>query len=580
MEELFSTSWKTSGREYDVVHEETVFPLPDGVKLAADIFKPKAKVQDEKFPVILSVHPYNQLGQFMPIFPKSHSSAVLKRSDEEKGRGSLEAGDPRFYARRGYVHVIASLRGTGKSEGFYQGWINEREVQDSCDLIEYISRQPWCDGKLGMFGVSYFAMIQWLIASKNPSHLKCIFAPWALTDQYRDLWYRGGILNYNYIINWWKKEVPNIRYKALVEEQLGREKIAELAGKLLSDEELSAIPEIADALRHPDGNGFAMDILLNQFDGAFWDRKRPRYDQIKVPCYMGADWANFGLHLPGAFRSWQALNTPKKMIIGPPAYLDRPLYQLQYESLRWFDYWLKGMDTKIMEEPPIRLFMPGRNEWRPSVDWPIPETQWTPFYLHERGLLWEHEFWPNEGSDSFFDSPWERGHIEYETPQFVENTEIIGPIVLNLHASSTDSEVLWIVSLFKVDSDGQRRLLTKGWLRGSQRRVDPQRSKAWEPFHPHTKREPLEPNAIHEFNIPIRPTACILTTGTRLALQIKSADDAPNHPLEALATGSVRRQTPARITVYHDEAHPSHILLPVISGNIVGTFVSGGKPYI
>lgn len=165
------------------------------------------------------------------------------------------------------------------------------------------------------------------------------------------------------------------------------------------------------------------------------------------------------------------------MIIGPPAYLDRPLYQLQYESLRWFDYWLKGIETGIMDEPPIRLFIMGTNEWKETNEWPLPETKWTPFYLHENGLLFEREHWPNEGFTSFEDSPWGRGSLEFLSPKLVENTEIIGPIALKLYASTTDDEVLWFISLREVDSQGNERILTRGWLRGKHREIDPKRSK-------------------------------------------------------------------------------------------------------
>ena len=106
-----------------------------------------------------------------------------------------------------------------------------------------------------------------------------------------------------------------------------------------------------------------------------------KFDRIQVPAYIGGCWGHFGLHLPGAFRSWENLKVTKKMIIGPPAYLDRPVSQLQYESLRWFDYWLKGIDTGIMQEPPILIYVIGTHEWKKAQEWPLPETRWTPFYL-------------------------------------------------------------------------------------------------------------------------------------------------------------------------------------------------------
>jgi predicted acyl esterase len=232
-----------------------------------------------------------------------------------------------------------------------------------------------------------------------------------------------------------------------------------------------------------------------------------------------------------------------------------------------------------MDEPPVRLFVMGTNQWKEANDWPLPETRWTTFFLHEDGLLSEHEHWPNEGQDSFEDSPWNRGFLEYYSPTLVEDTEVIGPIVLNLYASTTDDEILFLVSLREVDQQGKEKILTRGWLRGTHREVDPERSQPWAPFHPHRKSERLVPNKIYEFNIPLVPTANLFKAGTKIKLKITSADETPKHTFEQIAGGNIRRQSSSRITVYHNAEYFSHLLLPITRGNILGTFLSGGKPY-
>lgn len=266
------------------------------------------------------------------------------------------------------------------------------------------------------------------------------------------------------------------------------------------------------------------------------------------------------------------------MVIGPPIYLDRPVYQYQYESLRWFDYWLKGIDNGIMEEPPIRLFILGTGEWKSASEWPLPETRWTPFYLHANGLLSEHEFWPNDGCSSYEDNLFnQRGGLKFLSPPLVENTEVVGPITLNLFASATDNDVLWFISLLDVDPEGRETLLTRGWLRGSQRAIDSTKSRPWEPFHPHTGREHLTPNEIHEFNIKINSIGNLFKVGHRIGLRIRCVDDeTPKTSLDATAQGHLWRQTPAWITLYHDADHPSCLLLPITKGNVIGTFISGG----
>jgi predicted acyl esterase len=528
----------------------------------------------------LGIHPYPQHPQTAPIKPNSFSSVTFPHPGEEKGRGWIEAGDPNFLVRRGYVQVVASVRGSGKSGGKYD-FMGKQELQDTYEVIEWIAKQPWCDGKVGMFGVSYFAWIQIFAAALNPPSLKCIFAPHGLTDFYRDWIYRGGIFGYNFI-RALAKDYSNPRFESITRKMFGEEELKKRIAKALQDEDLMAIPGMAEVLRNIDEgiNPIMADVMLNPFDGPFWDERKAKYDTTKVPAYLGGCWATYGLHLPGAFRSWENLKVPKKMVIGPPMYLDRPFYQFQFEALRWFDHWLKGIDTGIMKEPPIKLFLMGTNKWKEAEDWPLPETKWTPFYLHEDNLLAEHEHWSNEGCDSYEDSLWKRGYLEYSSPALVEETEVIGPIVLNLYASTTDDEVLWFASLREVDREGNEKVLTRGWLRGTHREIDPKRSKPWAPFHPHTKSEPLTPGKIYEFNIPIISTGNLFKAGSKIKLKISSSDDAPTHTFEQIAGGNLRRQSSSRITVYHDGDHPSHLLLPITSGNVIGTFLSGGRPYV
>jgi len=151
------------------------------------------------------------------------------------------------------------------------------------------------------------------------------------------------------------------------------------------------------------------------------------------------------------------------MVIGPGIYLDRPVYQYQDESLRWFDYWLKGIDTGVMDESPVRCFIPPTGEWKSLSDWPPPEARWTRFYLHKDGILSEHELWPAEGSDSSDESGFEHGALTYATPLLVENTEVLGPAVLTLYVSTTDTDALLFATLLLIDRNGQEHELTRGW---------------------------------------------------------------------------------------------------------------------
>jgi hypothetical protein len=564
---MLTQTWQTSERKFRV-REERDFSIPvsDGVKLNSYLYRPDA---EGRFPVILGVCAYSLEDQIAPVMPVGTGGI----------RGHMEAGDPNFYVSRGYVHVILNVRGTGKSEGFYD-FLGRRETQDTYDAVEWLAKQPWCNGNVGMFGPSYFAMSQKRVAALNPPSLRCIFAMYGFTDAYRDLDYHGGILHHNFRPRWIPK-LANLRSNNRVKEKLGDAEYRRRVESALQDPEVAAVPALVEALREPDKgrNAWIVEPLLFPLDGAFWQEWHSITEgELKIPAYLGSCWGVYGMHLPGDTRSWETWRGPKKFTIGPPIYLDRPVYQYHYESLRWFDHWLKGNDTGIMDEPRVNVFLDGADgEWVAASDWPLPQTRWTPFYLHENGLLSEREFWPSESHTVYVDSPYERGSAFFQTPPLVETTEICGPMALTLYAASTDSEVLWFVQVLEIAPQGKERLLTRGWLRGSQRRLDSARSKPWQPYHFHDRREPLTPNQIYQFDIEIRPYGIRLRPGYCLAIRIAGHDgDPPTHHLHGIGSGHVARQSSSRVSIYHDTEHPSHLLLPIIRGNRIGTFISGG----
>jgi predicted acyl esterase len=564
---MFTKTWSTSRREYGLTLERDVkITMSDSITIDADVFRPDAP---GKFPAILGVHPYNKELQTAPVMPTGINRV----------NACYEAGDPNFYVRRGYVQVVANVRGSGRSQGTYAHY-GPREVQDTAEIIEWIAAQPWCDGNVGMFGVSYFSIVQQQVAALKPPHLRAIFAPFGYTDFYRDKFYHGGILSHSFMQTW-ATHIDNIRVESWYRAHYGEERFNAAIKEVLEDEDIRAVPYLVESLNYPErsGNALITDVLLNPLDGEYYRERNVDYGaHINVPAYHGACWGIYGLHLPGAFRSWDCWEGPKKMIIGPPIYLDRPVYQYQYESLRWFDYWLKGIDTKIMEEPPIRVFVTGTGRWKHTTEWPLPETRWIPFYLHSGGLLSEHEFWPNEGYTTFEDSHFNRNSVTFLSPPLVESTEIIGPIVLNLYGSTTATEVFWFASLLHIDAKGNETLLTRGWLRGSQRQTDPDRSKPWQPFHLHAARDPLVPGEIYAFNIEMRPYGILLAPGERIGVRVKCVDDEkPADALHSIAAGHLWKQGTSRVTVYHNAEYPSHLLLPVTEGNVIETYMSGGN---
>jgi predicted acyl esterase len=575
---MFGPGWKTSPRRYAVAVDEHVkIPLRDGVKLDAIVFRPQ---DSGRFPAILGFHCYHPAAQVGPIKPTAISTAEWRHRGQERTNASLEAGDPRFFAERGYVHVICNARGTGDSEGLWHAF-GPTEVEDCAEVIAWMAAQPWCDGNVGMFGVSYFARIQYLVAQLQPPALKALFCPWAGTDYYRDTIYRGGILSWKWPVGWSATSLTYARCRPYnhTREGWGEEEWRRRIAERLADEDIRAVPELVRILRAPEEgvHPFVVDLLLHPTWDAFWEVRAVDYQRIAIPAYVGGDWGIYGHHLPGAFRSWERLKTPKKLLVGPPYYLDRPLYQMHFEALRWFDYWLKGMETKILQEEPIELFLMGAGSWIQAQEWPLPQTRFTPFFLHEGGLLSEREHWAYEGSDSFEDSPWMRGELFYATPPMVEETDVVGPILLKLYAATTDTDIHWNITLYAIDPGGQRRVLTKGWLKGSHRELDVAQSKPWEPIYTHRRAEPLTPGAIYEYAIKVIPTAFRFAPGWRIGLRISGADAEPENPQELMGVGSLSRAGVSRVTVFHNPEYPSYLLLPIVAGNRVNTYFSGGQ---
>jgi hypothetical protein len=492
-------------------------------------------------------------------------------------RANQESGDPSYFVRRGYVHAVVNLRGSGESEGFFQ-FTGPVDVQDAAEVIAWLAEQPWSTGKVGTFGVSYFAKMAKAVAAIGPPALKTIFAPYSANDWYRGIWYHGGILSARFLWHW-RHSPYKLKFQSLVRESQGEQAWREGLDRIRDDEELWLTPGVQEALGNTDypPNQLYLDLLMNPLDGPFWQERNVDEEPGNIPAFLGACWGNYGVHLEGIWRAHDAWRGQKKLVIGPPVYLDRPLYQLQSEALRWFDQFLKDNDCGVLEDPPIRAFMMGTGAYETPSEWPPEDARWTTFYLHDGGILSEHELWPGETADTIDESPFEQGEVTYMTPPIVEPTDILGPSVLTLYLESTGPEALVFVTLLHIDSAGNETRLTRGWLRASQRAVK-EDSPIWAPYQLHTKREPLEPGNIYELKIPIVPTGRHFGVGERLAVRIKGSDnEAPSTSLEGLAHQHLRLPRAHRLIVHHSTDYPSHLDVPIIRGNLMGTFFSGGN---
>lgn len=512
--------------------ENVYVNMRDGVKLAVDIYRPEA---DGSYPAILSISPYiKELQQQPPIL--SHS---------------IEAGATAFFVPEGYIHIIASVRGTGFSQGQFN-LLDTKEQQDGYDLVEWVAKQSWCDGNVGMLGDSYFAWSQYYTATQQPPHLKCI-APWdGGTDVYRDLCYQGGIFFSSFMSMWGVDTIRQCIWPGPVQ------------GKF------------------PPANFFA-DLAGYVEDGPYyWERSSSvKLSKIKVPV-LNMVVGHSNLHSRGQLYGYSKIKSPQKLLVMPPTPHSHILFlqsqPVNEHILRWFDYWLKGIDTGIMDEPPVAIFDAATQEWRYENEYPLARTEWTEFYLRSNpvgtameppyGLI-SLEPTGDEEPDKYMTPDClelvasGKPVLGYATPPLDTDVRVCGPLSAVLYGSSTTRDTMWFVRVGDIAPDNTMSLLTRGNLKASYREIDETKSRPGQPYHPF--RNPVLPEVgkVYEYQIEITPIFHTFKAGHKIWMQIASDDFDYQMRLHTIPTSEML-PVPAENAIYHDSAHPSHLLLPVI----------------
>ncbi|MFL5652685.1 MAG: CocE/NonD family hydrolase [Ktedonobacteraceae bacterium] len=527
----FAGDWtpkKTSQPVYALRFEPDVpIPLPDGTILRGDLYRPDA---GGTFPLLLAWSGYTKelqnTGLPLPI---------------------NEIGQVSYIVSRGYCHLTVNARGTGKSEGKHAVHFCPGEQKDVADTIEWTATQPWCNGQVGMVGMSYFAAIQYLAAAQQPPHLKAIFPYLGFTDLYRHFAYHGGAFHsgffapyYTFVGSTQKISVPP-RVRHLASYLLNRNWIQQrITGFFFKNEE--KMPQ----QMHPEESwmrDFARLAFDEPHDGSFyWEKSAwPLLDRIQVPVCIGTNWANPGIHMQGAFQAWHGIHAPKKLFIGPPD-PRWPWACYQDELLAWYDYYLKGIDTGVNEQPAVRYWLQGANCWRSASDWPIPGAITQRLYLagrSEKNLdahILQVDVPAEPTALSFVAIPrgmlypkelekYEAQVLIYLTEPWKEETEMVGPVQLHLTLSSSALDTHVIARLSDVSPQGKVRLLSFGWLQASHRRVDQERSRPDEIIHEHSMPEALTPHVPVSLVFSLTPTANLFKRGHRLRLEIASRPD-------------------------------------------------------
>lgn len=549
-------------------------PMRDGVNLSSDFYFPDG---EGEFPTILIRTPYN------------NSTARYDRYGK-------------FYASRGYVVIIQDCRGRYDSEGEWHPFIGEEH--DGYDTIEWIAKQPWSNGKVGMTGVSYVGFVQWMAASEKPPHLTCIFTYGSPSSIYGDTWFSYGTLylmdaitwaffmdgrtNQNMAVNDWlnlKDHLPLIT----LDEFLGRK-----------------IDLWKNWLSHPN------------YD-EYWAKQgmKGKFHKIDISSVTVTGWYDDGQH--GALENYYGIMkegtdyTKKnaKLIIGywrhggpyPHTnnyytklgafdFRDDALFDLESYELRWFDYWLKGFQNNIMNEPKVKLFILGKNQWRDEKEWPLPDTKYTKFYFHSNGnanTLYgdgylnmtppeqeppdKYTYDPADPVPSIKGGTGARGDISsdpidqrvnekrkdilcYTSDTLKDDIEVTGPINIILYTSSSAKDTDFCGKLVNVYPNGAAYNVcyaASGMISARFRESV-------------EKPTPIEPGKVYKYEIKLRPTGFVFKEGHRIRVEISSSD----FPIfnRNLNTGKDPYNSTdmfkAHQTIYHNAKYPSRIVLPLI----------------
>ena len=562
---------QTSGRSYRhlsapthafVRDDDVAVPMRDGVDLRADVHRP---ADEGRYPVLVSASPYPRQIQ-----------------DLGAPMGFIEAGASDFFVPRGYVHVIANVRGTGGSGGTF-GFLDAQERRDTHDLVEWAAAQPWSDGNVGMVGISYFAMTQLGAAVERPPHLRAIF-PVAVTADLYEATSHHGLLSSGFVTPFLAMIGVTSRYGDAV----WRSRVADLARRVLNTPRLhrrfammngeSSVVALRAALRlphdpHPWDDLWRAVAVEHPLRDAWWDERdlRPLLSRIDIPVYLGCDWQNVPLHLPSTLATFAELtgSPDVRMTLLGDYGLTWPWESLHVEALAWFDHWLKGVDTGIVDGPAIRYWMPGADDWRTADSWPPTKQALRELALNGDATLDADEVVPaarqyltlgaglNRATASPTDPP---ASLVWTSAPLPEGWDVVGDLELVLHATATAADTAWIATLQDVDPDSTCVDVTAGYLRASLRAVDETASRPGHPVLPCRAADAVPIGQETTYRIPLVGTARRFRTGHRIRLVLTSDDQDPAMPaVMAFRHASVGTSSLQTIRT------TSRLLLPVVT---------------
>ncbi|HET7597684.1 MAG TPA: CocE/NonD family hydrolase [Burkholderiales bacterium] len=562
-------------------------PLPDGIVLRADVYRP---VPDGRYPVIMTYGPYGKWLHFEDLYAAQWRRMCDEHPDVPAGSSNKyqnwEVVDPEKWIPDGYAIVRVDSRGAGRSPGVLDMW-SRREAEDYRVCIEWAARQAWSNGKVGLNGISYYAMNQWQVAALQPPQLAAICVWEGAADYYRDMTHHGGIYC-TFADTWFPRQILSVQYGR------GRRGFrSRMNGDWVSGPETLTEEQLGGHRR-----SFPDDCYDNALAaGEYWASRRPDWSTVTVPLLSAANWGGQGLHPRGNFEGYASAASNEKWLEvhgiehWTEFYTD---YGVRLQK-RFFGHFLKGEDTGWSRQPRVTLQIrhPGEKfVERPENEWPLARTQWTRYFLHAEGHRLDTKAPEEDGAVTYGGLS---DGVTFLTAPLETTTEITGPIAAKLWVSSRseDADLFLIVRAFSPDLKEVTFMgaldphtpLAQGWLRASHRKLDSQRSLPYRPYHSHDQIQPLVPGQVYELDIEVWPTCIVLPGGYRIGLTVRGRDyeypggAAPGlGNLNAVFTGvgpfrhDDPRDRPTRVfgadvTLHMGPARQACVLLPVIPPN-------------
>ena len=499
-------------------------PMDDGVVLRADVFRPAA---EGRFPALLTYGPYAKGLAFQDGYPDAWEAMARRHPDVVAGSSNLyqnwEVVDPEKWVPHGYACVRVDSRGCGRSPGYVDPF-SPRETRDFAACIEWAGTQPWSSGKVGLNGISYYAINQWQVASQQPPHLAAICVWEGAAEWYRDTSHHGGIYN-TFWANWFDMQVKTVQYG------LGtRGPRSRVTGDLVCGPETLTDAELA-----ANRCNFGADLLAHPLDDSYSKDRSPDWSRVTVPLLSAANWGGQGLHPRGNFEGFmRAASTQKWLEVHGIEHWTH-FYTDYGRDLqkRFFDYFLKGENNGWEREPRVRLQVRhvDRFEERLEQEWPLARTRWTKYYFDFVSAALTTEPLSTSANASF-DALGEG--ITFLTAPLEAETEITGPSALKLFVSSStaDADIFAVLRVFSADlteivfqgAIDPHTPIGQGWLRASHRKLDPALTRPWRPYHTHDEVQSLKPGEPVELDVEIWPTSIVVPAGHRIALTIRGRD--------------------------------------------------------